>query len=211
MKLLFATGNEFKFNLMKERLKEFDDIELVNPKMLGINIDVVEDGQTAEENSRKKAEAYHAATNLPTISEDSGLFIDKFKRGEQPGLFVKRVNGREDLKDEEILNYYIDMLKKYNGRSLAHYYTGVCIIDEDGNIYSDTIEEDEFLLTIKRCKKVNMKGSILNCISYDLDADKYFDERTEEEAKYHYRTLDERYRELVDSVFRKNIKERARA
>ena len=51
MKLLFATGNDYKFNLMKERLKGFEDIELVNPKMLGINIEVEEDGKTAEENS----------------------------------------------------------------------------------------------------------------------------------------------------------------
>ena len=47
-----------------------------------------------------------------------------------------------------------------------------------------------------------MKGSILNCISYDLDCEKYFDERTEEETKYHYQTLDERYREIINSILR---------
>ena len=211
MKLLFATGNEYKFNVMKERLKEFDDIELVNPKMLGINIDVVEDGMTAEENSRKKAEAYHAATNLPTISEDSGLYIDKFKKKEQPGLFVKRVNGQEGLSDETILNYYINMLKKYDGRSLAHYFTGVCIIDENGNEYSDTIEETDFLLIAKPSKKVNKKGGILEPISFDLDANKYFDQRTEEDIANHYKSLDERYRELVNNVLRKDIIRKVKA
>ena len=197
MQLLFATGNEYKFNLMKERLKEFENIELVSPNMLGVNIDVVEDGTTAEENSIKKARAYYELTKMPTIAEDSGLYIDKFKPYEQPGLFVKRVNGKEGLSDEEVLKYYTDMLKKYEGRSLAHYYSGVCIIDEKGEVYSDTVEEDEFLLTAKECKKVNMKGSVLNRISYDLDAEKYFDERTEEETKFHYKELDDRYRELV--------------
>lgn len=205
MKLLFATGNEYKFNLMKERLKEFDDIELVNPKMLGINIEVVEDGQTAEENSRKKAEAYHAATNLPTISEDSGLFINKFKKKEQPGLFVKRINGQEGLSDETILKYYIDMLKKYDGRSLAHYFTGVCIIDEEGNEFSDTIEETDFLLLSQPSKKVNKNGGILEPISFDIDANKYFDQRTEEEIANHYQSLDDRYRELVNNILRKDI------
>lgn len=197
MQLLFATGNEFKFNLMKERLRELKDIELVNPKMLGIKIEVLEDGNTAEENSRKKATAYYEATKIPTISEDSGLFIDKFKRKEQPGLFVKRVNGQDNLTDKEVLNYYIKKLKEYNGRSLAHYFTGVCIIDNDGNLYSDTIEETEFLLTSKKSKKANVKGGILEPISYDLDADKYFDERTEEEKKYHHKELDDRYREII--------------
>ena len=211
MKLLFATGNEYKFNLMKERLKEFDDIELVNPKMLGINIEVVEDGQTAEENSRKKAEAYHAATNLPTISEDSGLFINKFKKKEQPGLFVKRINGQEGLSYETILKYYIDMLKKYDGRSLAHYFTGVCIIDEEGNEFSDTIEETDFLLLSQPSKKVNKNGGILEPISFDIDANKYFDQRTEEEIANHYQSLDDRYRELVNNILRKDIIRKVKA
>ncbi len=211
MKLLFATGNDYKFNLMKERLKEFDDIELVNPKMLGISIDVVEDGKTAEENSRKKAEAYYAATNLPTISEDSGLYIDKFKKKEQPGLFVKRINGEEGLSDETILNYYINMLKKYDGRSLAHYFTGVCIIDENGNEYSDTIEESEFLLIDKPSKKVNMHGGVLEPISFDIDANKYFDQRTEEDIANHYQSLNDRYRELINNILRKDTIKKVKA
>ena len=197
MKLLHATSNEFKYNLMKERLKKFKDIELISPKALGIKIDVEEDGTTVEENSIKKAKAYYEATGLPTISEDAGLFIDKFKKEEQPGLFVRRINGKDNLSNDEVLNYYIDKLKKYNGRSLAHYYTGVCVIDEEGNIHSDTIDETEFLLLSKRCKKVNMKGGILEPISFDLDAEKYFDERTSEEEAYHYKDLNEKYCELV--------------
>ena len=197
MKLLHATGNEFKYNLMKERLKEFKDIELVSPKTLGINIEIDEDGKTAEENSIKKAKAYYELAKIPTISEDSGLFIDKFKKDEQPGIFVKRVNGKDNLSNEEILNYYIEKLKKYNGRSLAHYFTGVCIIDESGNIHSDTIDETEFLLTTKKSKKVNMNGSILEPISYDLDAEKYFDERTSEEEANHYKDLNDKYCKLV--------------
>lgn len=211
MKLLFATGNDYKFNMMKERLKEFEDIELVSPKMLGINIEVNENGLTAEENATLKAKAYHELTHLPTIAEDSGLFINKFKAFEQPGLFVKRVHGREDLSNDEILEYYIDMLRKYEGRSLAHYYSGVCIINEEGDTCSDIIEETDFLLTAKKCKKVSIKGSILNCISYDLDAEKYFDERNEDEIKNHYQELDERYRELVNNVLRKNQKVLAKA
>ena len=204
MKILHATGNEFKYNLMKERLKKFKDIELVNPKILGISIDIVEDGKTAEENSIKKAKAYFEITGLPTISEDAGLFIDKFKKDEQPGIFVKRVNGKEDLSNEQILNYYIEKLKKYNGRSLAHYYTGVCVIDENGNVYSDTIDETEFLLTSKKCKKVNISGGILQPISYDLDADKYFDERTPLEEEYHYKDLNEKYCEFIKKHLLKN-------
>lgn len=197
MKLLFATGNNYKFNLMKERLHELEKIELVNPKMLGIDIDVVEDGKTADENSLKKAKAYYEATKLATIAEDSGLYIDKFSDDEQPGLFVKRVNGIEDLSDEEILEYYINKLNEHGGESLAHYSTGVAIINEDGEVFTDIDRERDFLLTSERCEAKGVSGGVLGCISYDLDAKKYFNERTVEDEKEHYKVLDEKYRQLV--------------
>lgn len=201
MKLLFGTNNQMKFDLMEKRLKKLKDIELVSPKELGIKIDIDENGKTAEENAIIKAKAYYKVARIPVIAEDAGLYIDKFKKTEQPGLYVKRVNGKDNLSNDEVLKYYIDMLYKYNGRSLAHYYSGVCVIDEEGNVFSDTIDETEFLLTVKKCKKVNLKGGILEPISYDLDAEKYFDERTEEEEEFHYKELDEKYREMVKNIF----------
>ena len=197
MKLLFATGNNYKFSLMVERLKELKNIELVNPKMLGINIDVVEDGKDAGENSLKKAKAYYEATKLATIAEDSGLYIDKFSDDEQPGLYVKRVNGREDLSDEEILAYYINKLNEHGGKSLAHYSTGVAIINEDGEVFTDIDREKDFLMTSKKCDTGCKSGGILGYISYDLDSNKYFNERTVEDEKEHYKELDEKYRQLV--------------
>ena len=197
MKLLFGTGNQFKKGLMVERLKELKDIEVVIPKDLGVSIDVVEDGTTPEENAYKKAKAYYDVLKMPTIAEDSGLYVDKFSDEEQPGLFVKRVNGREDLSDDEIRNHYIELLNKYGGESLACYHSGVCVIDSEGNAVTDTIIQTKFLFTTKLHEAETAPGSILEPLSYDVDAKKYFADQTEEDVKNHYRTLDERYRELV--------------
>lgn len=196
-KLLFATGNSFKFDLMKKRLNVFEDLELISPKDLGVKIEVVEDGITAEENSIKKAKAYYEATKIPTIAEDSGLYIEKFKEEEQPGLFVKRVNGVEGLSDEEIFNYYFNKIKEYGGESKAHYFTGVAIVDENGEVHSNTIAETDFLLTIKLSKNKSLNGGILEPMSIDLQANKYFDEVTPEEKEEHYKELNEIYRKMV--------------
>ena len=102
MRLLYATGNENKYGLMKRRLKELEYVEVIMPKHINIKIDINEDGKTAEENAIKKAKAYYNATKLPVIAEDSGLWVEKFSEEDQPGLFVKRINGKEDLSDEEI-------------------------------------------------------------------------------------------------------------
>lgn len=197
MKLLFATGNSFKLDLMKKRLKSFEELEIVSPKELGINIDVEENGTTAEENAKLKASAYYEVAKIPTIAEDSGLYIEKFKEEEQPGLFVKRVNGVDGLSDEEVFKYYFDKITEYGGESKAHYYTGVAIMDEDGNMYSDTLYETDFLLTNKLYPKESIKGGVLEPMSIDIQANKYFDERTPEEEDNHYKELNNRYRELV--------------
>ena len=187
-----------KYELMKERLKSLSEIEVITPKMLDINIDVVEDGLTPEENAIKKAVEYYNVAKIPTIAEDSGLYIDKFSDDEQPGLFVKRVNGVEGLSDDVILKHYIDKLNEHGGSSLASYHTGVCLIDEDGNKYSTELEETKFMLTTEiDTKAVGMSGGVIECISYDIDANKYFSERTEEDKKNHYKKLDNEYRELV--------------
>ena len=198
MKLLFATGNKMKYELMKERLKELDEIEVVIPKMLNININVVEDGKTPEENAIKKAKEYYKVAKIPTIAEDSGLYIDEFLDNEQPGLFVKRINGVEGLSDEEVLNYYINKLNEHGGKSLAAYNTGVCLIDEDGNVYSKLLKETKFLLTseVSDTSKC-ISGGILDCISYDLEAKKYFTDCTKEDKKKHYENLDIEYRDIV--------------
>lgn len=91
MKLLFGTGNEFKYSLMKERLKELNDIEVITPKMLGLKIDIIEDGKTPEENAIKKAEQYYNVTKIPTIAEDSALYIDKFSNEEEKKLEKKKL------------------------------------------------------------------------------------------------------------------------
>lgn len=197
MKLLFATGNKMKYELMKERLKELQDLEVVIPSMLGININVVEDGMTPEENAIKKAKQYYEVAKMPTIAEDSGLYIDEFSDEEQPGLFVRRVNGVEGLSDEEVLNHYTNKLNEHGGKSLAAYNTGVCLIDEEGNIHSSLLKETKFLMTSEVDKSKYISGGVLDCISFDLEANKYFTQCTKEDKHKHYENLDKEYKELI--------------
>lgn len=53
--------------------------------------EVVEDGNTYEENARKKAEAYSHRYGLPTLADDSGLEVDVL--GGAPGLYSARYGG----------------------------------------------------------------------------------------------------------------------
>lgn len=201
MKLLFATGNVKKLDLMKERLKAFEAIEVIMPKDLGVNVDVDENGKTAEENAILKAKAYYEKTKMPVIAEDSGLWVEKFSKENQPGLFVKRVKGKEGLSNEDILAYYISCLENVGGESLARYKTGVALVDNNGKIYSITIEEEPFLLTTKKSSKEYLDGGILDIISYDLNSKKYFNELSEDERRQRYKIIDEKTKEMIKKYF----------
>ena len=184
MKLLFLTKDDSKFNMMKERLKDFKDLELVNPSVLGFT-------NEEEMPSIEKALDYHELTGLPIITLNSGLYIDKFETKEQPVLLRKKVNATETIKN------YINNLNKHGGRSLAHYYSNISIINNDGIVTTNTINGNEFLLVNKEGKKVNLKGRLLDIISIDLEAGKYFNDRNNEEIETHYKAS---YNELIEFI-----------
>ena len=202
MKLLYATGNENKYGLMQRRLKDIKDVEVVMPKHINIKINVEENGKTVEENAIKKAKAYYEKTKLATIAEDSGLWVEKFSQEDQPGLFVKRVNGREDLSDEKILKCYIEKLNKIGGKSNARYKTGIAVINEKGEIFSRTVDEELFILTSDKNDKGYIKGGFLDVISYDPISNKYFNELNEEEKSRRYNIIDKEILKMIKEILK---------
>ncbi len=59
-----------------------------------------ESGSTPIENARLKTKAYFEKTELPTLAADSGLYVDDIPSDAQPGLFVRRVNGKAVAKKD---------------------------------------------------------------------------------------------------------------
>lgn len=131
MKIIFATKNKGKVN---EVVKIFntDKIELVTMEQAGIDIDVVEDGATFEENAEKKAVEIMKASGEAAIADDSGLEIDFLDK--QPGIHSARFLGHDtpySIKNAEIL----DMLKDVpEEKRTARFVCAVCLALPDGRI-----------------------------------------------------------------------------
>jgi XTP/dITP diphosphohydrolase len=90
LKLLIASNNEGKLREFSQMLGDlFTDI--VTPKMLGLDLEVEEDGETFMDNAIKKARAFHEATGLCAIADDSGLCVDALFGA--PGVFSARYAG----------------------------------------------------------------------------------------------------------------------
>ena len=118
-KLILASNNKKKINEMKEILKELD-IEVKSLENENINIDVVEDGKTFEENAKKKAKEIYefllkrGDENFIVLADDSGLMVD-FLRGE-PGIYSARYAGEHgnDIKNNEKLLKSLSGVDKEN-------------------------------------------------------------------------------------------------
>jgi len=179
VKLLYATNNNSKVYNMRRRLENIP-IEIVTPKELGIKIDVIEDGITAVENAIKKAQAYYEETKIPTIAGDSGLFIDGIPTDKQPGLFVRRVNGKI-LSDDEMIEYYTKLMESIGGKSTGYYVTGLALITEDG-LFTTEISEDKFILS-STISNNNHRGNPLDVMTIDPISKKFYTDMTDEDFK----------------------------
>lgn len=93
-KIVFATGNE---NKMKEIRMILADCgyEIMSMKEAGIEVDIVEDGKTFEENAVIKAKAISRLVDDSTVvlADDSGLEVDYLNK--EPGIYSARYEGAD--------------------------------------------------------------------------------------------------------------------
>ena len=103
-KVILASNNMGKIKEFREILKDMD-IELVSMKEAGIDVDIVEDGTTFEENALIKAKAVAAHCNDIVLADDSGLEIDYLNK--EPGIYSARYAGEDtsyDIKNQMLLD-----------------------------------------------------------------------------------------------------------
>lgn len=180
--ILFATSNESKSKRFNEGLLT-KDIEVLTLKDLNIKLENKEDGKTAIENALIKAREAYKKTGMPTIGMDDTLYLENVPEEKQPGLFVRRVNGRT-LTDEELIEHYINLVKEYgtSGRINCKWLYGIAIINEKGEENTYTWSKDNFYMVDTRSDILN-PGYPLNSISKYKIIDKYFTEITKEDEK----------------------------
>lgn len=104
MRVLLATGNPGKLREVRQILP---GVEWVSLAEVGPVPEPVEDGETFEENARKKALHYAAHTDLPTLAEDSGLCVDALDG--RPGVLSARYGG--DITDPERVALLLEELR----------------------------------------------------------------------------------------------------
>lgn len=103
-KLIFATGNENKMKEIRMILGDLD-YEILSMKEAGIDVDIVEDGKTFEENAIIKATAISKLSGCLVLADDSGLEVDYMDK--MPGIYSARWMGEDTsyrIKNKEIID-----------------------------------------------------------------------------------------------------------
>ena len=183
-KVLFATGNQTKAKRFTNGLKE-RGIEVLTIKDINEEIEIVENGKNAIDNALIKARAYSKITSLPVFAMDDTLYIENIPEEKQPGMFIRRVNGKR-LNDDEVIEHYTNLVKMYGneGKLTCRYVYGIAVIN-NGKESTYSWSKGDFYMVEKPSDRIK-PGYPLDTISINKKINKYFTDITEEDkAKLH--------------------------
>lgn len=135
MKVIIATKNEGKVREFRQLLAPFG-YEPISMAEANVNAEIVEDGETFEENAHIKAKAVHKLTGMPVIADDSGLEVEFL--GGAPGIYSARYAG-ENATDEQRNQ---KLLEEMQGVDMplrgARFVCAIYFIGENGKEYCVT-------------------------------------------------------------------------
>lgn len=123
-KLLIATNNRGKVEELQDLLEE-TGIELITPSQIDLELDVIEDGNTYEENASKKALAFARASQLVSLADDSGLEVDALDGA--PGLYSARYSPKPDANDRDRRVYLLENLQDKPRPWAARFHATIAI------------------------------------------------------------------------------------
>lgn len=101
--IIFATGNEGKMKEIRAILADLG-MPILSMKEAGIDVEIIEDGKTFQENADIKAKTISELTGQIVLADDSGLEVD-YLNGE-PGIYSARYMGEDtsyDVKNNHII------------------------------------------------------------------------------------------------------------
>lgn len=148
MKVILSTHNPSKAEQIRALFVGIP-LELLTLDDVGIEGEAVEDGNTLEENSLKKARYAWERSKQWCIADDTGLYIDAL--GGQPGIHAARWAGR-DKTTEEIQNHTLNTLRYVlPAQRSATFRTTAVVVSPAGLAKTFVGEVRGMLLTGPRC------------------------------------------------------------
>jgi len=132
-KLLVASTNPGKLVEIQDLIGSLGTrLELLLPADLGLDLDVVEDGESYAENAALKARAYFQASGLLTLADDSGLEVAALDG--KPGLHSARYAPQPGATDADRRAYLLKNLAGLPRPWKARFCCAVAIAAPDDSL-----------------------------------------------------------------------------
>ena len=135
-KIVFATGNKDKMREIREIMAGMD-VEIQSMKEAGITVDIVENGQTFEENALIKARTISACvSDAIVLADDSGLEIDYLNK--EPGVYSARYMGEDtsyNIKNKNLIDRLEGVEKE---KRTARFVCAIAAVLPDGREFVTT-------------------------------------------------------------------------
>ncbi len=127
---VIATSNVHKLTEIKEIL-QFSSVEFLSLADIGLaGLEIIEDGNTFEENALIKARVIAERTGKIVIADDSGLSVDILKG--QPGIYSARFAG-EPCNDSNNNEKLLSLLKNYDKElRIAQFVCAIGVVFPNG-------------------------------------------------------------------------------
>ncbi|QIB27386.1 XTP/dITP diphosphatase [Caloranaerobacter azorensis] len=128
-RLIVASGNVHKIDEIKKILKGLP-LEILSKDEVGLkDLEVVEDGNTLEENAIKKAIEVSKKVDGIVIADDTGLFVDKLDG--RPGIYSSRYAGEDATYEENNRKLLMELDGVELEDRTAKFKTVIAIVMED--------------------------------------------------------------------------------
>lgn len=177
-KLVIATGNPGKIEFYRQ---VFEGIvgEVIGLSDLDIKGKPEETGDTAEENAEIKARFYATQTDLPVFSIDESLFVDFLDEAHQPGTHVRRINGQDEVTDDELFNYWENLIKDLPDEQKTGFWHFAYALCHGNNL--KIISTDQAIRFFYPASKIRIPGWPMSSLEGPIELGKPHSEKTKEE------------------------------
>jgi len=196
-KIVIATRNPAK----KERFRElFVGIikDVFSLDDFNITEKPQECGMTAEENAEIKAKFYSQKLNLPVLSEDEALYVDFLPPEKQPGVFVRRIEGKDEVNDETLLHHWERIIAKVpTDKRTGRWHVAYSLAFPNSSIKTVTLDHE--ILFFSPTSKVILPGWPMSSLEGPVQFRKPHSELTDFERK--------EYNRITNQVILENLKE----
>jgi inosine/xanthosine triphosphate pyrophosphatase family protein len=181
--IVVASKNPAKIERYSRMLSNYAS-EVLGLSDLGVTEEPEESGKTAEENAEIKARFYADSTGLLVFSEDESLYVDFLPEDKQPGVHVRRIDGKDEADDVKLLKHWEGMVAKVpENERTGKWHIAYCIATRDGTV--KTVALDHPLVFFSPSSDVRIPGWPMSSLEGPVKFNKPHSELSREERKMH--------------------------